>query len=424
MGFTIAFAMGLIVFTLAVIRVMESFFERRRTSVSVLLISGLPLLFSAIAFSFWLSAPPIIIMSTQLLAFFLITLNYESFMGKRLAVVGIIFILLNVIDNSFSLFFTFFPAIIADKLVVLLIGLVLKILFFFFTAFLIKRLTVHKKLVDYPAIWTPSLMISGSVIVLGMLYLSEISYIREIWIVLMWYAALFLVFYLSCNLSAIFEEKLKSTVHLQEKEYYSAQCQLMQESVESVKAIRHDMKLHLAALKEYTAENKAAADYLNSLLDDIGESEIYSDTGNIAFDSIINYKLRDARKDNIKLDLRMSVPPVLNVEVADIAAILGNLLVNALEAVARVNEKTIKLDIEYGKGGLFIRIENPFSGKIKYLNETSGEEKKIASIKGSGEHGYGLKNIRKSIEKYNGYMKITTTDQVFSAGVFLYVDDM
>lgn len=35
-----------------------------------------------------------------------------------------------------------------------------------------------------------------------------------------------------------------------------------------------------------------------------------------------------------------------------------------------------------------------------------------------------LKNIRKSIEKYNGYMKITTTDQVFSVGVFLYVDDM
>ncbi|MSS87878.1 hypothetical protein FYJ45_05925 [Eisenbergiella tayi] len=50
-------------------------------------------------------------------------------------------------------------------------------------------------------------------------------------------------------------------------------------------------------------------------------------------------------------------------------------------AVARVNEKTIKMDIEYGKGGLFIRIENPFSGEIKYLNETSGEEKKIASIK-------------------------------------------
>ena len=35
-----------------------------------------------------------------------------------------------------------------------------------------------------------------------------------------------------------------------------------------------------------------------------------------------------------------------------------------------------------------------------------------------------LKNIRKSIEKYNGYMKITTTDQAFSVGVFLYVDDM
>lgn len=424
MGFTIAFIIGFIMFTFSSLIVMEALFEKRRTSIPVLALSSLPLLFSMIGFSFWFSVHPVVLMSTQLLLFFLITLNYKSFMVKRLAAVGFIFILLNVVDNSYSLFLIIFPNIMLENWAISLIGLALKTLSFFLTALLIKRFTVNNNLVDIPAIWIPSLIISGSAVLLGILYLTEISHIQEIWIVLMWYGALFLIFYLCYNLSEIFEEKLKSTLHSQEKEYYSVQCQLMQESVERVKSIRHDMKLHLATLKDYTLENKAATDYLNSLLDDIGKSEIYSDTGNIAFDSIINFKLRKAKEDNISMDLNISVPPVINVEVVDIVTILGNLLDNALNAVAKLNEKSIKLDIEFIKGGLFIKIDNPFNGRVKYMEEKNGEEKQIASLNGDKNRGYGLKNIRQSIEKYNGYMKITTTNNIFSIGVFLYVDDM
>ena len=183
------------------------------------------------------------------------------------------------------------------------------------------------------------------------------------------------------------------------------------------------MKIHLASLKDYTADNKAATDYLNSLLGEIVESEIYSDTGNIAFDSIINFKLKNAKEDNIKLDLSMSIPLDLGVEVTDIVTILGNLLDNALEAVAKVNEKIIKLDIAFHQGALFAKIDNSFDGKLTYTEEKPGEERQIASRKSGNDHGYGLKNIRRSLEKYNGYMKISHTDTIFSAGVFLYVEN-
>ena len=192
----------------------------------------------------------------------------------------------------------------------------------------------------------------------------------------------------------------------------------MQESVDRVKSIRHDMKMHLVALKGYTVENKAAADYLNRLLEDIDESVIYSDTGNMDFDSIINYKLRDAGKDAINLDIKMSIPPVMNVDVVDIVTIIGNLLDNALDAVAKVNERFIKLDVELAKGGLFIKMDNSFNGEINY-----SDEKQIVSLKSGDRNGYGLKNIRQSVEKYNGYMKITHIENVFSVGIFLYMDD-
>jgi sensor histidine kinase regulating citrate/malate metabolism len=213
-------------------------------------------------------------------------------------------------------------------------------------------------------------------------------------------------FYLHDSFIAVYEDKLRSMLHAQEKEYYFAQCQVMQESVDRIKSIRHDIKLHLAALKGYTVDNKAATNYLNQLLGDIEESEIYSDTGNIAFDSIINFKLKNV-KGNIKLDTKIFIPPKLNMEVVDVVTILGNLLDNVLNAVAKVEEKIIKMDIAFDKGCLFIKIDNTFNGEVNY----------------SEEHSHGLKNIRKSVEKYNGHMDITHEENIFSVGILLYVDD-
>ncbi|MCL2719605.1 MAG: GHKL domain-containing protein [Lachnospiraceae bacterium] len=230
-----------------------------------------------------------------------------------------------------------------------------------------------------------------------------------------------LLFYIFDFTAANQENKIKSALHAQEKEYYYTQCQLMQESAEQIKAVRHDMKIHLATLKDFTAcaSTEDIRGYLDSLVVDIGKSEVYSNTGNIAFDSIINYKLRNAKSDNIILDLNAAVPPELNVEVADIVTILGNLLDNALEAVANTSEKYIKLDIKFSKGGLFVKIENPFDGEVIYNEDKT--DNTIVSSKIGNEHGYGLKNIKQSVEKYNGHTKITHTDNIFSIGIFLYV---
>ena len=141
----------------------------------------------------------------------------------------------------------------------------------------------------------------------------------------------------------------------------------------------------------------------------IQELSFYSDTGNIAFDSIINYKLKNAREENIKTDIRLTLPPAINIDLADAAIILGNLLDNALDAAAKVPEKEISLDIEYSRQTLFIHEKNTFDGIVAYSNESGTAEKRIAagiaSRKSGG--GLGLKNIRRAIAKYNGHMEIT-----------------
>ena len=49
---------------------------------------------------------------------------------------------------------------------------------------------------------------------------------------------------------------------------------------------------------------------------------------------------------NVKTDIEVTVPTAINIDVADIVTILGNLLDNALDAVTKAWDKKIKLNIK------------------------------------------------------------------------------
>ena len=163
--------------------------------------------------------------------------------------------------------------------------------------------------------------------------------------------------------------------------------------------------------------------FLNTLLDDVEESEIYSDTGNIAFDSIINFKIKDVVANHINFQLNILIPPTLNIEVADVVTILGNLLDNAFDAVAKVEDKMIKLTVEVNKGVLFIKLENTYDGVVNHADGKNGAENMFVSRKDGDNHGYGLKNIQKSIDKYDGQMDISHEGNVFSVSILMYVEN-
>lgn len=105
----------------------------------------------------------------------------------------------------------------------------------------------------------------------------------------------------------------------------------------------------------------------------------------------------------------------MKIDVSDMVAIIGNLLDNAMEAVCKTETRRICMDVNYKKGRIFIYLENTYDGRINCKN---GD---ILSTKSGGVHGYGLKNIRKTLEKYNGCMDIEYTDTVFSVDILMYI---
>jgi signal transduction histidine kinase len=291
-------------------------------------------------------------------------------------------------------------------------------------AILRKFKNIKKNTISSPMFWISIIIIpiiSITMLLLVIVHLPQVVAFTFIFAILV---LNILIFYFQYILSAAYEEKLKSTIYAQEKEYYYSQSQLMQQSVEQIKSIRHDMKLHLATIKGYSIKINAdeISKYINSLLDDINLSEIYSDTGNIAFDSIINFKLNRAVENNISTDVNVFIPPNLNIEVPDIITVLGNLLDNALEAMAYVEDKIIKLNVSYEKGGFFISIENTYDGFVNYSTNSENDIMQIATRKDNNEYGHGLKNIRKVVDKYNGYIDITHDDNIFCVEILLYLN--
>ena len=435
MGFSIAWYLFYsLMITLAVERFARIFFEKSRTRLPILIASYL-LLFILIGIPVLSWHIPVVRQIIGTSAAFIITLNYKTSIIERIAYCVCCFINIGLFEGLlFTLVFQ--PHVPLDlhvasmpinvsNFVFIIFGLII-----YFDAFLLSFLlkNIRKKLITSQMFLILAIVIPCFALIMLNLILLYVPRIIAITTITIIYGIYVLTLYVHNALSAIYEEKLKSDLQAQEKEYYLNQLQLMQESVEQAKSMRHDMKIHLSTAKDFAINDKAktAAEYLSGLLGDINKNEIYSDTGNIAFDSIINFKLNNAKIEDFKPEIRLLIPPQINVEIADIVTILGNLLDNALDAVTNIStpEKMLTLNIELSKDSLFIKIDNTFDGVVKYDNGKDGDASYIITRKTGSGHGYGLKNIRKSVEKYNGHLDISHKGNVFSVGVLLYVDDV
>ena len=447
--YMVAYLFNNVIVLFAIERFLGVFFEKRRTSLMVFVLSLLFYSFSTAVAHFLIAIPVVNVTIALFSGFIVVSLNYESFMLKRIATtvcIGIMFTSVNAIASllfygiSASPFYTEYTQSP-------IVPYTATAAFLYLTALSLHRFKNIKKniIIKKPIFWISTLLIPALSMVM-VVVLTSIDTTN--WLVLTFIIIIaainILTFFHHDILSAAYEDKLKSALHTQERDYYLSQCQLMQESAEQIRSYRHDMNIHLAAIKGYSIDNKVVTDYLDNLLGSLEEGEAYSDTGNIAFDSIINFKLKNVKEQNIKLDLSLSIPSDIDIEVADIVTILGNLLDNALDAVAKIPKKMIKLDISFDRESLLIQIENTFDGVVKYAENTDGNEKRIITRKitdsdasilktnpiGSlnspwiHKHGHGLKNIQKSIKKYDGHIDIKHEGGIFSVGILLYTGNV
>ncbi|NLO47812.1 MAG: GHKL domain-containing protein [Clostridiales bacterium] len=180
---------------------------------------------------------------------------------------------------------------------------------------------------------------------------------------------------------------------------------------------RHDYHNHIQTMKayRYLEQNDRLDDYLISLDQDLTDVDNLIKSGNVMVDAILNSKLSLAKSRRININAKAVVPGELSLSETDLCVIIGNLLDNAMEACARIENETerfIRIYIDIKRDQLYISVTNTSGGQIK---KQSG---RYLSSK-PGYHGFGLMRIDRLIEKYGGYVKRRDEESAFTTEILL-----
>ena len=282
----------------------------------------------------------------------------------------------------------------------------------------IKRNTemTHK----FPLIFVPV----SSILVIWILIYSNSC--RDLGIVIVSMGMLiinFLMLYLYNMLLRSITQKYETELLQQQVQIYSHQLEVITQSEEKVKALRHDMKHHmneikLLANKYDVIEIQKYIDHMEAFIQN--QNEIVA-SGNIEIDSVLNYMLRRAREE-LKIVTSKIVLPEDIKHYFDINILIGNLLENAIEAARQTEDQYLYISMMLRKGVLKIKVENSFSGADRIAMEL--EDDKViwkTTKKEKGQHGIGLKNVRKIVELYDGIMETKVHKNIFCVNLVLYM---
>ena len=411
-------------FTIFVIyRFMRIFFESRRCNRTLNLLSYLLYFVATSLFYFWFNIP-LITLIINLITMFMISLTYEASIQKRIIYVIYMYLFMAVAEiitaamTGYVYFSVFSQGDYRDSFGVIAVRIVI-----YGETLLLENIKLTKNSRNIGWIfWLASIMIPVSTLILEVIIANQtnLTKVEAVGSVSLLFAVNIIAFYLYDSLAENYIKKSKLALLQKENELYSRQCEIMQSSTEDLQAFRHDMSNQLIILNHLLEEGKdeEARRQLDQLSRFIKGKVIYSTSGNIIIDGLVNYKLQSVASENIKVETEIVVPKQLNIDIADFVTLLGNLLDNALEALKKVDreQRILTIKIMFSQERLIGRITNTYCGEI-YLKD----DKILTSKKEKQKHGYGLSNVEKIIKKYNGYMEIDYANWEFRVDFIIYL---
>lgn len=229
------------------------------------------------------------------------------------------------------------------------------------------------------------------------------------------------VFYLYHILLQNYVKLREQDIYKQQTIAYQNQFELMKESQSRIRALRHDMKNHMLAIKGLAKglKSEKLIEYLDSMQEFIQIPSEQIDTGNKDLDSLFNFKLQRAKEELEKVETDIVLPEKMNLHSFDFNVIVGNLLDNAIAASVQTDERLLKLSIRMENGVLFLYMVNSCMG----IPEGVCEIRRLSEKSYVG-HGIGLTNVQRIVEKYHGDMEMQCKDNYMETEIMLYMKNL
>ena len=203
-------------------------------------------------------------------------------------------------------------------------------------------------------------------------------------------------------------DALQNVLQAQYAQYRSAQ-----DSIDLINKKYHDLKHQIAVLRSETSEEKAH--YLDAMEQEIRSYEAQNKTGNEVLDTILTSKSLYCQQHGITLTCVADGAALDFMDTMDLCSLFGNALDNAIESVEKLpdsEQRLIHLVVTRKKNFVWIRVENTYDGGFQADGNLPKTTKTDARY-----HGYGLKSIYDTAEKYGGTAEISTQENRFTLKV-------
>lgn len=188
------------------------------------------------------------------------------------------------------------------------------------------------------------------------------------------------------------------------------------ESIDLINYRYHDLKHQIAFLRSESDPKKREA-FLDRMEDEIRQYEAQNKTGNSVLDTVLTTKSLYCAKNGITFTCVADGTLLSFMDVTDICSIFGNALDNAIECEMKIPEqekRLIHVTVSRQKSFLILRFENYYEDALSYEEGHLVTTKKEKSC-----HGYGLKSIRYTVNKYDGAVSINTQENWFDLKILI-----
>lgn len=309
-------------------------------------------------------------------------------------------------------------------------GVIIQIVLFYLTRFMIKR---TKKDSTYSLKWNEwfVLLIIPVISIFTMSFVSliiiniedQLSPMQHIFSILSILGILMtnsLVYVLYVNMQKDHAKQLEYSILQQAFKSQEKSVEETKILYQSVRSIRHDLKQHfqVALTMLHSGKINEAVDYMekynDTVLDGIS-NKVFCDNDVVNY--IINSKSKICSDRHIKIYIYIAneIPEFSDL---DLCVLLGNALDNAIEGVSGEGSNEIYLELRNVDNFFMISVKNTI------INSVLEDNPNLISTKNEKEvHGLGILSMKEVVQKYNGSIEFYESDNKFCCDMLLDIPD-
>lgn len=194
------------------------------------------------------------------------------------------------------------------------------------------------------------------------------------------------------------------------------QLSVLRSAQDQAAVYRHDMRHHLSLIDSFAQQGELTkiTEYLSHAQQELTAITPMRFCENETVDLILSSFQRKAEQQGSALSVKADLPEELRLPDTELCAVLSNGLENALHAVNKVDDSTLRrvfVDCRVERNLLLLEIENAYTGGVRIKDglPTTAEN----------GHGYGCRSMRSIAEKRNGFCDFKATDGVFTLRLVL-----